>query len=75
MQTQITALTKELIEEKQKVSKKSVMVRQMYQHETKLKAQVKDLEEKLYFAESDPAEKEALVQQLAEEKKKVATKT
>lgn len=37
------------------------MVRQMYQHETKLKAQVKDLEEKLYFAESDPAEKEALV--------------
>ena len=33
----------------------------MYQHETKLKAQVKDLEEKLYFAEADPAEKEALV--------------
>lgn len=43
----ITSLKEQLAKEKETTTKKANMVRQMYQHETKLKAQVKELEQKL----------------------------
>ena len=51
------------------------MVRQMYQIETKLKAQVKELEEKLNAADKGQPQIATLTQQLEEEKAKVVKKT
>ena len=59
--------------EKEKVVKKAAMVRQMYQHETRLKEQVKELEEKLKSSE-EPTGVSELTKMLNLEKEKVVKK-
>jgi len=47
LQSQITTLQGQLAKEKETAQKKATMVRQMYQHETKLKEELKALNDQL----------------------------